>query len=106
MANSELPLEFDVSRHGLNGHGLAFGEASLMSSPPNFKPAPFDKLRAGSERSRTGQMFADIRQNQFAEPGFGGWADERIEIRLRRTKRLRNVDAENQEWHPWILRIG
>jgi len=39
--------------------GLAFGEAVLMSSPP----------------SRS-QMCAGANRQDFAESGFGGWADE------------------------------
>jgi hypothetical protein len=41
--------------------GLAFGEAVLMSSPPN--------------RS---QMGVCVKHKGFAESGFGGWADEKI----------------------------
>jgi len=43
-------------------NGLAFGEAILMSSPPS--------------RSQIG---AGLRHKDFAESGFGGWADENIE---------------------------
>jgi len=43
-------------------NGLVFGEAVLMSSPPN--------------RS---QMDTGVRHQDFAESGFGGWADENIE---------------------------
>lgn len=39
--------------------GLAFGEAVLISSP--------------SSRS---QMDAGVKHQEFAESGFGGWADE------------------------------
>jgi hypothetical protein len=42
-------------------YGLAFGEAVLMSSPPN--------------RS---QMGVCVKHKGFAESGFGGWADEKI----------------------------
>jgi hypothetical protein len=42
-------------------YGLAFGEAVLMSSPP----------------SRS-QMCAGTRHHEFAESGFGGWADEKM----------------------------
>jgi len=43
-------------------NGLASGEAVLMSSPPS--------------RSQIG---AGIRHQDFAESGFGGWVDEKIE---------------------------
>jgi len=43
------------------GYGLAFGEAVLRSSPPN--------------RS---QMDAGVKHQEFAESGFGGWADEKM----------------------------
>jgi hypothetical protein len=42
-------------------YGLAFGEAVLMSSPPN-----------------RGQMGVCVKHKGFAESGFGGWADEKI----------------------------
>ena len=42
-------------------YGLAFGEAVLMSSPP----------------SRS-QMCAGVKRQDFAESGFGGWADEKM----------------------------
>ena len=42
-------------------YGLAFGEAVLMSSPP----------------SRS-QMCAGAKRIDFAESGFGGWADKEM----------------------------
>jgi hypothetical protein len=42
-------------------YGFAFGEAVLMSSPPG--------------RS---QMCAGAKHQDFAESGFGGWADEKM----------------------------
>ncbi|KPK35577.1 MAG: hypothetical protein AMJ65_17295 [Phycisphaerae bacterium SG8_4] len=55
--------------------GIAFGEPLLISSPPN--------------RS---QIEVKL------ESGFGGWADEKVKIRLRWTKRLRSASTWAGKW--------
>jgi len=56
---------------GCKKHGIAFGEAVLMSSPP----------------SRS-QICGQARRQSFAESGFGGWADEKIKTAREAAPRL------------------
>jgi len=65
-------------------HGIAFGEAVLMSSPP----------------SRS-QIYGQAKRQSFAESGFGGWADEKIKTAREAAPRLARKKS-----HPQHLTIS
>ena len=65
--------------HARKAYGIAFGQAPLCPPPPARRRMP-----------------DSITSRRLHESGFGGWADEKIKIRLRRTKRLRYEAGKNQ----------
>ena len=65
-------------------YGLAFGEAVLILSPPSQS-----------------QIGAGVKHQDFAESGFGGWADEKM-----KTAREAAPMLSPKKFHPQHLTIS